>query len=70
MRSVVPSGSGKARRAIVRDLLERGHEALNVDRVPSAESGTPDSSAPFVPADLKARPVLGYERTFSWRAIL
>ena len=70
MRSVVPSGSGKAWHAIVRDLLERGHEVLNVDRVPSAESGKPDSSAPFPPADLKARPVLGYERTFSWRAIL
>jgi nucleoside-diphosphate-sugar epimerase len=47
MRVVVTGGSGKAGRAVVRDLLEHGHEVLNVDRVPSAEPG-----APFLPADV------------------
>ena len=32
----VTGGSGKAGRAVVRHLLEHGHEVLNVDRVPSA----------------------------------
>jgi nucleoside-diphosphate-sugar epimerase len=44
---VVTGGSGKAGRAVVRDLLEHGHEVLNVDLVPS-----PDPVAPFLPADL------------------
>jgi len=48
----VTGGSGKAGRAVVRDLLEHGHEVLNVDRAPSAESSTPDSPAPFLYADL------------------
>ena len=48
----VTGGSGKAGRAVVRDLLEHGHEVLNVDRVPSAESSSPDSPAPFLHADL------------------
>jgi nucleoside-diphosphate-sugar epimerase len=52
MRIVVTGGSGKAGRAVVRDLLERGHEVLNVDLVPSAESSSPDSPAPFLRADL------------------
>ena len=52
MRIAVTGGSGKAGRAIVRDLLERGHEVLNIDRVGSAESGTPDSPAPFMVADV------------------
>jgi len=52
MRIVVTGGSGKAGRAIVRDLLEHGHDVLNVDRVPSAESCSPDSPVPFLPADL------------------
>jgi nucleoside-diphosphate-sugar epimerase len=51
-RVVVTGGSGKAGRAVVRDLLEHGHEVLNVDRVPSAESFSPDAPAPFLPADL------------------
>jgi nucleoside-diphosphate-sugar epimerase len=52
MRVVVTGGSGKAGRAVVRDLLERGHELLNVDLVPSPESSSPDSPAPFLRADL------------------
>src|SRR5919107_5316059 len=47
MKIVVTGGSGKAGRAVVRDLLEHGHEVLNVDLVPS-----PDRAAPFLPADL------------------
>jgi nucleoside-diphosphate-sugar epimerase len=48
----VTGGSGKAGRAVVRDLLEHGHDVLNVDQVPSAQSSTPDSPAPFLIADL------------------
>jgi nucleoside-diphosphate-sugar epimerase len=51
-RIAVTGGSGKAGRAIVRDLLEHGHEVLNIDRVPSAESSSPNTPAPFLPADL------------------
>jgi nucleoside-diphosphate-sugar epimerase len=51
-RIAVTGGSGKAGRAVVRDLLEHGHEVLNVGRVPSAESSGADSPAPFLPADL------------------
>ena len=52
MRIVVTGGSGKAGRVVVRALLEDGHEVLNVDRVPSPESYSPDSPAPFLLADL------------------
>jgi nucleoside-diphosphate-sugar epimerase len=51
-RVAVTGGSGKAGRAVVRDLLEHGYEVLNLDRVPSADSSSPDSPAPFLPADL------------------
>jgi nucleoside-diphosphate-sugar epimerase len=51
-RIAVTGGSGKAGRAVVRDLLERGHQVLNVDRVPSAGPGGADAPAPFLPADL------------------
>jgi nucleoside-diphosphate-sugar epimerase len=44
---VVTGGSGKAGRAVVRDLVKHGHEVLNVDRVPS-----PEPAAPYLPADL------------------
>lgn len=51
-RIVVTGGSGKAGRGVVRDLQERGHEVLNVDRRTSPESTGPDSAVPFLPADL------------------
>jgi nucleoside-diphosphate-sugar epimerase len=47
MKIAVTGGSGKAGRAVVRDLAEHGHDVLNVDLVPS-----PDPVAPFLPADL------------------
>jgi nucleoside-diphosphate-sugar epimerase len=47
---VVTGGSGKAGRAVVRDLLEHGYDVLNVDRVPSPAGA--GSTAPFLPADL------------------
>jgi nucleoside-diphosphate-sugar epimerase len=49
MKIVVTGGSGKAGRAVVRDLLEHGHDVLNVDRVPPAQ---PASGSAFLPADL------------------
>jgi nucleoside-diphosphate-sugar epimerase len=52
MKIAVTGGSGKAGRAVVRHLLEQGHDVLNVDRAPSAESSGPDSPAPFIYADL------------------
>ena len=48
----VTGGSGKAGRAVVKDLLEHGHEVLNIDVVPSSDSSSPDSPAPFLIADL------------------
>src|SRR5579859_1182792 len=44
---VVTGGSGKAGRAVVRDLVEHGYEVLNVDLVPSKET-----LAPFLKVDL------------------
>ena len=38
----VTGGSGKAGRPVLRDLVERGHEVLNIDKVPSPESYAPD----------------------------
>jgi nucleoside-diphosphate-sugar epimerase len=49
VKIVVTGGSGKAGRAVVRDLLEHGHTVLNVDLVPPREP-TPGST--FLPADL------------------
>ena len=51
-RIAVTGGSGKAGRVVVRDLAERGHEVLNIDRVPSPESNAPDSSIPYLAADM------------------
>src|SRR4051812_35377658 len=47
MKIAVTGGSGKAGRAVVRDLLEHGHHVLHVDPVPS-----PEDAAPVLPADL------------------
>src|SRR6188472_237292 len=52
MKVVVTGGSGKAGRAVVRDLLEHGHDVLDVDLVPSPLSSSPDAPAPFLPADV------------------
>ena len=52
MKIAVTGGSGKAGRVVVRDLLERGHDVLNIDRVPSVESYSPDAPAPFLAAEL------------------
>ena len=52
MKVVVTGGSGRAGRAVVRHLLDCGHEVLNVDVVPSPESYSHDSPAPFLAADV------------------
>ncbi len=44
---VVTGGSGKAGRAVVRDLVEHGYDVLNVDLAPSRET-----LAPFLKIDL------------------
>jgi len=49
MKVVVTGGSGKVGRAVIRGLLEHGHEVLNVDHRPPEPSA---ASAPFLPADL------------------
>jgi nucleoside-diphosphate-sugar epimerase len=46
-RVVVTGGSGKAGRAVVRDLVEHGHDVVNVDVVPSQRQ-----DAPFLRAEL------------------
>jgi nucleoside-diphosphate-sugar epimerase len=48
----VTGGSGKAGRPVLRDLVERGHEVLNIDKVPSPESYAPDGPIPFLAADV------------------
>jgi nucleoside-diphosphate-sugar epimerase len=48
----VTGGSGKAGRAVVRDLLEHGYAVRNVDRVPSADSPGPDGPARLTLADV------------------
>src|SRR6478735_11090048 len=45
-RVVVTGGSGKLGRAVVADLVHGGHEAFNLDRVPS-----PDPRSPYVKVD-------------------
>jgi nucleoside-diphosphate-sugar epimerase len=47
MKVVVTGGSGKAGRAVVRDLVDHGHDVVNVDVVP-----TTPQVAPFLNADL------------------
>ena len=38
---IVTGGSGKAGRAVVRDLIDHGYEVLNLDLVPSSDPVTP-----------------------------
>jgi nucleoside-diphosphate-sugar epimerase len=52
VKVAVTGGSGKAGRAVVRDLLEHDYDVVNIDLRPSAESNGPDSTAPFLAADL------------------
>src|ERR1044072_7924838 len=56
MKIAVTGGSGKAGRAVVRDLLEHGHEVLNVDVVPSADSSSPASPPPLLTPALTPPP--------------
>jgi nucleoside-diphosphate-sugar epimerase len=51
-RVVVTGGSGKAGRAVVRDLAEHGYDVLNVDRAPSAGSNSPEAEIPLLLADV------------------
>jgi len=51
-RIAVTGGSGKAGRAVVQDLVEHGHDVLNVDRSPSPQSSSPESPIPFLRADV------------------
>jgi nucleoside-diphosphate-sugar epimerase len=51
-RIAVTGGSGKAGRAVVHDLREHGHDVLNIDRVPSPESYSPDAPIPYLHADV------------------
>jgi nucleoside-diphosphate-sugar epimerase len=37
---------------VVRDLVEHGHDVLNIDRLPMTNTLIPDSPAPYLPADL------------------
>ena len=52
MKVAVTGGSGKAGRAVIGELLEQGHDVLNVDVRPSTSSSSPDSQAPLLVADL------------------
>jgi nucleoside-diphosphate-sugar epimerase len=52
VKVAVTGGSGKAGRAVIRDLLEHGYDVVNIDVRPSAESSSPDSPAPFLAADV------------------
>ena len=52
MKIAVTGGSGKAGRAVIRDLLDHGYDVVNIDVRPSAESNSPDSPAPFLAADV------------------
>jgi nucleoside-diphosphate-sugar epimerase len=47
----VTGGSGKAGRVVVRDLLARGHEVLNIDTALAGDSYR-ETSAPYLPADV------------------
>jgi nucleoside-diphosphate-sugar epimerase len=48
----VTGGSGKAGQVVVRDLIEHGHDVLNIDRLPFTNALIPDTPAAYLPADL------------------
>ena len=48
----VTGGSGKAGRIVVHDLAQRGHDVVNLDRVPSPESYSPEAPVPFLAVDV------------------
>jgi nucleoside-diphosphate-sugar epimerase len=52
MKIAVTGGAGKAGRAVVRDLVEQGHDVLNIDRLPLTNAIGPESEAPYLPADV------------------
>jgi NAD(P)-dependent dehydrogenase (short-subunit alcohol dehydrogenase family) len=60
MKIAVTGGSGKAGRAVVRHLLEQGHDVLNVDGVEGTDT--------LLSID-RARRVLGYAPEFTWREL-
>jgi nucleoside-diphosphate-sugar epimerase len=60
MKIAVTGGSGKAGRAVVRHLLEQGHDVLDVDGVEGTDT--------LLSID-KARRVLGYAPEFTWREL-
>ncbi|HEY2771784.1 MAG TPA: NAD(P)-dependent oxidoreductase [Solirubrobacteraceae bacterium] len=52
-RIAVTGGSGKAGRAVLRDLRDRGHDVLNIDVVPAPGlSSHPEDDIPFLRADV------------------
>lgn len=51
-RIAVTGGSGKAGRAVVCDLAQRGHEVLNIDLASSPDSYSPEAPIPFLRADV------------------
>jgi nucleoside-diphosphate-sugar epimerase len=51
-RIAVTGGSGKAGRVVVRDLVEHGHEVLNIDKLPSPQSYSPEAPVPLLLADV------------------
>lgn len=68
-RIVVTGGSGKAGRAVVRDLLEHGYEVLNVDVAPPAERRCPFLKADLINAGETFEALAGYDAVAHMAAI-
>ena len=66
---VVTGGSGKAGRAVVRDLLEHGYEVLSVDLVPPAERLCPSLVADLTDLGETYDAFRGYEMVVHLAAI-
>lgn len=56
MKVIVTGGSGRIGKAVLKTLVERGHEVLNLDRRPPREAG--DRPGKFVYIDLRRRELL------------